>query len=181
VRADPEFQGAVRREAGLALLVSRHEGNAPGSVDAGAVAGLLGVHGKADPDAAAVGLGRALAAAHLVEADGGDGAAQRLGVVAGVEVPLGDVVEGHLLRAHEALEAQVVRLGPELAGERVEGHFESEADAGARNAAVGEDRRLVGRDRVGAATVVREIIKPGQDGADLAGFETGGERIGGVT
>ena len=73
VRADPQLQPAVGREAGLALLVARHERDAPGGVDAGAVAGLLGVHGKADADAAAVGLAALLALAHLVEADGLDG------------------------------------------------------------------------------------------------------------
>ena len=125
-------------------------------------------------------LAARLALADLVEADGIDGAAQGLGVVAGVEVALGDVVEGHLRRLHQALEAQRGGLVAELAGERVERDFEREAHAGAGHAAVGQDRRLVGGDRIGAAAVVREVVEAGQDRGDLARLEAGGERIGRV-
>ena len=99
VRADLELQRAVRREAGMALLVARHQRDAPGGVHAGAVAGLLGVHGEADADAAPVGLAARWRSRTLAEADGLDGPAQRLGIVAGVEMALGDVVERHLRRA----------------------------------------------------------------------------------
>ena len=118
VRADPQLQPAVGREARLALLVARHERNAPGGIDAGAVPGLLGVHGKADADAPAVGLAALLALAYLVEADRLDRLPQRLGIVAGIEVALGDVVERHLLGPHQALEPQLVGLDAELARQR---------------------------------------------------------------
>ena len=73
------------------------------------------------------------------------------GIVAAVEMLLGDVVERHLLgRARDSL-THLVRLHAELARDRVEHELEREADAGARDAAIGQDRRLVGGDRPGAA------------------------------
>ena len=180
VRADPQFQPAVRREARQRRLVAGHHRDAPRRVDAGAVAGLLGVHGKADADAPAVGLARLLPRAHLGEADGLDRPAQRLGVVAGIEVALGDVVERHLLGPHQALEADVVGLAAELACECVERHLQREAHARAGDAAVGQDRRLVGGHRIGAAAVVREIVEARQDRGDLPRLQAGGERIGRV-
>ncbi len=180
VGADLQLQCTVRREAGVALLVPRHERNAPGRVHAGAVARLLGVHRKADADAAAVGLALPLACAHAVEADGLDRPAQRLGVVARVEVALGDVVEGHLLGADQALEAHLVGLAPELAGERIQRHFQREAHPRAGDAAVGQDGRLVGRDRIGAAAVVGKVVETRQDRAHLTGLQAGRERVGRV-
>ena len=132
------------------------------------------------PIAAAVRLALPLAGADLVEADGIDGLAQGLGVVAGVEVALGDVVERHLLGADQAFQAQVVGLDPELARERVERHLQREAHAGAGDAAVGQDRRLVGGDRVDLAAVVGKIVEAGQDRADLAALQAGREGIGRV-
>ena len=180
VRADPQLQAAVGCEAGLALLVAGHERDAPGGIDAGAVPGLLGVHGKADADAAPVGLAALLALAHLVEADGLDRLPQGLGIVAGIEVALGDVVERHLLGTHQALEPKLVGLDPELARQRVERDFQGEAHARARHAAIGQDRRLVGGNRPGAAAIVREIVEARQDGADLPRLQAGRERIGRV-
>ena len=78
VRADPHLEPAVRREARVALLESRHERDAPGGIDAGAVAGLLGVHRKADADATSVRLAFRLARADLVDADRLDRAAAAL-------------------------------------------------------------------------------------------------------
>ncbi len=95
-------------------------------------------------------------------------------------MPLGDVVERHLLRPHQAAHAQLRRLDAEVARERVERQLQREADAGARDAAVRQDRRLVGRDRIGAAAIMREVVEAGQDAADLSGLETGRERIGGI-
>src|SRR6185295_4128377 len=86
VGADPQFQRAVRREARLALLEAWHERDAPRGIDAGAVAGLLGIHGKADADAAPVRFAGLLARAHLVEIDRCHRFAQSLGVVARIEV-----------------------------------------------------------------------------------------------
>ena len=180
VRADPELQTAVGREAGQRRLMTRDERDAPRRIDAGAVAGLLGVHGKADADTVAVGLAPPLALAHRVEADGVDGTAQSFGVIAGVEMALGDVVKRHLLGADQALEAQRIGLCPKLAGQRIERDLQREAHSRAGDAAVGQDRRLVGGDRIGAAAVVREVVEARQDRGDLAGLETGREGIGRV-
>ena len=121
-----------------------------------------------------------LALADFIEPDGGDGAAQGLGIVAGVEVALGDVVEGHLLGPHQALEAQLAGLDADLAGQRIKRHLQREAHAGASHAAVGEDGRLVGGDRVGAAAVVREVVEARQDRAHLPRLQARRERIGRV-
>jgi hypothetical protein len=101
-------------------------------------------------------------------------------VIAGVEVALGDVVERHLLRLHQALEAQIVGLLAELARQRVERDLQRKAHAGAGDPAVGQDRRLVGGDRIGPAAVVREVVEARQDRGDLAGLQAGGEGIGRV-
>ena len=93
---------------------------------------------------------------------------------------LGDVVERHLLGPHQALASASRRLDAELARQRVERHLQREAHAGAGDAAVGQDRRLVGGHRIGAAAVVREVVEARQDGADLARLQAGRERIGRV-
>src|SRR5262249_58753675 len=90
---------AAGREARLALLVAGHERDAPGGVDAGAVPGLLGIHREPDADASAVRLAALLPRAQRVEPDRRGRAAKRFGIVAGIEGPLGDVVEWHLLVA----------------------------------------------------------------------------------
>ncbi len=180
VGTDAQFQAAISRETGLRLLEAGHEGDAPGGIDAGAVARLLRVHGVADADATAVLLALRLARAHRVVAHGLDGHAEGLGVVATVEMALGNVVERHLVRLHQALEAEFVRIAADLARERVQGHFQREADACAGDTTVRQDRRLVGRHRIDLAAVVREIVEARQDGTDLAGLETGRKRIGGV-
>ena len=180
MRTDAQFQTAIRREACLALFVAGDERNAPRGVDAGAVASLFGVHGEADADAAAIRFGRFLAFADLFQIDRRHRAAQRFRIIAGVEMPFGDVVERHLLGLDEAGKAQCGRFGPGFAGQRIECHFECEAHAGARNATIRQDRRLVGRHRIGAAAIVREIIQARQDAADLSRFQASRKRISGV-
>ena len=167
VGADPQLKSAVRREARLALLVARHERDAPRRIDARSVAGLLRIHGDADAEQPAVGLAAPLALAQGIAADRVDRLLEGLRIVAGIEVALGDVVERHLLRPHQAAHAQLGGLDAEVAGERVERHLEREADAGARNAAIRQDRRLVGRDRIGAAAIMRKVVEAGEDAADL--------------
>ena len=83
-------------------LVARHQRDAPGGIDAGAVGRPARSTWQSRCRCAGRRARLALALAHLVEADGRDGPAQGLGVVAGIEVALGDVVEGHLLGPHQA-------------------------------------------------------------------------------
>ena len=58
--------------------------------------------------------------------------------------------------------------------------FEREADAGAGDAAIGQDGRLVGAGGEGAAAEAGQHVGTGKDGADLRGLEAGAERVGGV-
>ena len=176
VRADPQLEPAVRREARQRRLVARHERNAPGRIDAGAVAGLLGVHGEADADAAAVGLARFLA----LRAPGRsrwprwrgagprDSRRSRNGAWRYCRTASARAAPGSSKRS-------VVRLAADLAGERVERHLEREAHAGAGDPAVGQDRRLVGGDRVRAAAVVRESRR-GPAGSSRPGRPRGRRR-----
>ena len=96
LRADAKLQHAVGRQAREALLVSRHHGNAPAVVDRRAVGRLLAEDGEADADSPAIGLAFFLPRAHRRDVDQLRRAAHRLGIVAAVEVLLGDVVERHL-------------------------------------------------------------------------------------
>ena len=180
VRADAKLEHAVGRQARRALLVPRHHRNAPAVIDAGAVRGLLAEDREPHADAAAVRLAPPLPLAPLRNVERAHRAAQRLGVVAAVEILLGDVHEGHRVRRHQVREAHFVRLLPRLARDRVEDQLEREAHAGARDAAVRQDRRLVGRRRPGAAAIAVHAIRPGQDRADLRRLEARRERIGRV-
>src|SRR6202035_3001667 len=110
VRADAQLEAAVGGEAREALLVAGHERDAPRCIDAGAMPGLLRIHREPDADMAAVALAAALPRAHRIEPDRRDRTAQRLRVIARIEMPLGDVVERHLLRPHQAAPAQFRRL-----------------------------------------------------------------------
>ena len=171
MHADANFETAVGRQARLRLLEAGNHRNAPPGVDRSAVRRLLAIDGEADADPAAVGLAARLPLPNLRQIDVIGSAAQRFGIVAAVEVFSGDVVERHLLRPHEIAPAQFGRLQPDLARDRIEHEFEREADAGARDAAIGQDRAFVGGDRKGAATESRKIIGPGQNARDLRPFE----------
>jgi hypothetical protein len=107
-------------------------------------------------------------------------ALEGLRIVAGIEVSLGDVVERHLLRPHQAAHAQLRGLDAKVARQRVEGHLERKADAGARDAAIGQNRRLVGCDGIRAAVIVREVVEAGENAADLPRFEARRERVSGI-
>src|SRR5262252_780045 len=82
VRADPQFEPAIRREARAALLIARYERNSPAGVDAGAVAGLLRIHRDADAEQPPVRFAAPLALANGVETDRLDRPPQCFGVVA---------------------------------------------------------------------------------------------------
>ena len=93
---------------------------------------------------------------------------------------LGDVVERHLLGPHQIAQAHLARLEPGFARDRIEHQLQREADAGARDAAIGQDRAFVGRDRPGPAAIGRHQIGPRQDAGDLRRLQAGRERIGRV-
>src|SRR5215831_3179610 len=121
--ADPQFESPVGSEAGQALLVAGYEWNAPCSVDARSVARLFRVHRDPDADETPVGLATRLPFAQPGEANRFGRAPQSLRIVSRVEMPLGDVVERHLLRAHEAAHAQRRRLDSDFSRQRIERHL----------------------------------------------------------
>ena len=119
-----------------------------------------------------------LAGAHGGDVDRGDDAAQAFGIIAAVEMFFGDVVERHLFGRDQVAQADLVGLEVRFAGDGVEHQFHHETDAGAGDAAIRQDRRLVGGGRPGAATIRLHHVRAGQDGGDLRGFQAGGKRIG---
>ena len=127
-----------------------------------------------------VGLAEPLPLAHRRQIDRGGGAAQAFRVVAAVEMLPGDVVERHLLRADEILQAELDGVHLECTRNGVEQHLQREAHSGTCHAAIGEDRRLVGRHRPSSAPVHFEDVGTGQDARDLRRLEARRERIGGV-
>ena len=88
-----------------------------------------------------------------------------------------DVVVGHLVRLHEIREPHFVGLLAGFARDRIERDFERKADAGARDAAIRQYPRLVGRNRPGAAAIAFHFVRPRQDRADLRSFEARGKRV----
>ena len=180
MQADAELESAVRRDAGGRLLVSRHHGDAPPRVDRRAVCRLLAIDRKADADAPAVGLATFLALANGREVDRRDRAAQGFRIIAAVEVLLRDVVEWHLLGPHEIFQPYLGRLEAGFPCDGIEHELEREADARARDAAVGQDWAFVGGDRIRSTTIGREIVRAGQNARDLRRFEAGREGIGGI-
>ena len=180
MHADAQFEAAVRRQARGCLFVPGHHRNAPAGIDRRAVRGLLAIDGNADADPAAVGFALALACAHALDVDRRQGAAHRLGIIAAVEMLLGDVVERHLLRPHQIAQAHFARLQPRFRRDQIEHQFQREADAGAGHAAIGQDRTLVGGDRKRPAAIGRHQVRAGQDAGDLRRLEARRERIGRV-
>ena len=93
---------------------------------------------------------------------------------------VGDVVERHLVGAHEVCEPHLVGLLADLARDRIDHQLHGVADVRARDAAIGKLRALVGDDARGLAAIDRNVIRAGQDGRDLRGLDGGGEGIGRV-
>src|SRR5215208_2653176 len=112
------------------------------------------------------GVTRALAC----DIDCGHCAAQRLGIIAAVEVLLGNVIEGHLLGSDQVPGPHLGRLESHLPRDSVEYELEREANPGARDSTIGQDRTLVRRRRPGPASVGRKIVRAGQDARDLRGL-----------
>ena len=106
-----------------------------------------------------------------VETDRLDRAPQAFGMIAAVEVLADDIVERHLLRPHHIAQPHLVRLESGLPRDRIHDRFDREADAGPRDTAIGNDRAFVGRDRVGAAAIVRKDVRARQQIGDLRRLE----------
>ena len=141
---------------------------------------LLAKDRESDPDSPSVGLASLLPLAYCRQVDRGGGAAQAFGIVAAVEVLSGDVVERHLLRADEVLQAKLDGVHLERTRNGIEQHFQREAHTRTRHSTIGEDRWLVGRHRPGSAPVAFQSVGAGQDARDLRRFEARREWIGGV-
>ena len=179
MQADPQFESAVRRHSRAGLLAARHHRDAPAGIDGCAVRGLLAIDREPQPDPASVRLAVLLPGADRIGVDRLQGARQRLRIVAAVEVLVGDVVERHLLGPDKIFAAAPFRRpSPAARSDRVERQLEREAHAGPGDAAIGQDRAFVGRDRPGAAAIGRKIVGTRQNAGHLRRFQTSGERIG---
>ena len=87
-----------------------------------------------------------------------------------------DVGVGHGARGDQVFGAHVDRFASDRARDRIDGELHRKADAGPGDPSIGREWRLVGRHRIGAATVAAEIVGPRQVAAGLRGFQAGGER-----
>ena len=127
LNAGTDLKPAIRREPHKDLLVQR----APLAVRGKTVGGLLGKHGNADTDQASIRLTPLLPRPHGGNVDRVDRHAQELRIVAAVEMLVGDIIVGHLLRADEIGEANLVWLTTDPmrdgidhpAGALLEGHL----------------------------------------------------------
>ena len=93
---------------------------------------------------------------------------------------VGDVVKGHLLRAHEIGLAHLVRLLADLAGDGIDHQLHRVADSRTRDAAVRKLRRFVGRHSRRFAAIDRKVIGARKNGADLGRLNGRGEGVGRV-
>src|SRR5207248_396766 len=92
------------------------------------------------------------------------------GVVAGVVAHAGDGGERHLFRADHVFDTHLGRVAADGARHLVDRAFDRKAGAGPPDTAIRAERRLVGRDRVGAGAVVRDRVRAGQGAPGHIGF-----------
>src|SRR5262249_45409847 len=141
---------------------------------------LFAIYGKSKAQEPAIRFPLLLADSKSGDVEMCKHAPERFRVVAAIEMLIGNVIEGHLLRAHEVLEADLMRLNPGLAGDRIEDQFECEANPSARDASVRKDRAFIRGRRPGPAPVGLEIVRAGQDARHLCRLKACGKWIGGV-
>ena len=168
------FKPSIRRDPGKHLLIER----APLAVGGGAMGGLFGEHGDAEADQPAVRFAAFLPGPDRRKADRLDRLAQKLRIVAAVEMLVGDVVERHLVGTDQIRQPDLVGLLADLPRDRVDHQLHGVADVRPRDAAIGKLRAFVGDDRGGLAAIDRNVVRARQDGADLRGLDRGGERVG---
>ncbi len=181
MHADADLEPAVGRETDGGLLVAGRERIARGAEQRGPVRGHLDVIGEADADEGVAAV--PLVPLPLPRTDRGKADRLTCGVeaaaiIAAVVGVAGHADIGHSAAGHEIVAPHVAGLAPHRARDGIDGQLHGEADAGARNAAIRNDRRLVGCDREGADTVGRKRIGAGQMPAGHGALETGGERPG---
>ena len=169
---DAQFEHAIGRETRKALLVAGHHRNAPTVIHGSPVRTLLAINRDADTDFPSIGFADFLPIPPFGQIERGHRPAHRLGVVARVEMLVGDIVVGHILALHEILEAHLVRLASGGTRDRIDHELDCKAHAGACHAAIGEDARLVGRRRPGAAAIALHLVRAGEDRSHLGRFET---------
>src|SRR5467141_2918090 len=153
MHADPYLESSVRLHARIRLLVSEHHWDAPAGVYRRTVRGLLAIDRQANANQPAVWFLRALTRPHRRDIDRRQRAPHGLRIVAAVEMLVGDVVEWHFIRAHQIAQPDLARFNTGFDGHGIEHDFQREADAGAGNAAIGQDRTFIGRDREGSAAI----------------------------
>src|SRR5437764_1169852 len=78
--------------------------------------------------------------------------------------------ERHLLGPYHVFHAHLGRVAPDGARDLVDRALDREAGARPSDPAIGAERRLVGRDRIGAGAVVRDRVGAGQGAAGHVGF-----------
>ena len=149
MHADADLEPAVRREAHRRLLVPGRERIAGRAEQRRAVRGHLDVIRKADTDeGVAVRLRLPGADRRQVHALARD--VEASAIVAAVVGVAGHGDERHGRVRHQVLAPDVARLAPDRARHRIDRQLDREADAGARDPAIRNDRRLVGGNGGGA-------------------------------
>ena len=173
MRADANLDLAVGRELHLGLLVAGHDRPAPGGKHGGAVRALLDEERKADADQPAVRLGMLLPLPDLVKPIAATARRRHSGWSPLSKCLPTTLSNGICSGLHHVAQPHLVRLEPGLARDGIHDGFDREADAGPRDAAIGQDRAFVGRHRGRAAAVGRENIRTRQQVGDLRRLQRG--------
>ncbi len=180
MHADTEFEAAVRRHPRIGLFKSGHHRNAPAGINRGAMRRLLAIDRDAGADQPPIGLPASLPLPDGGNVDHRHRAPHRLRVITAVEMLVGDVVERHLAGIDQIAQSNFGGLEAGFGRYGVEHDLERKADAGARDAAIGQDWAFVRRRRKRPAAIGRHPVGTRQDARDLRRLEAGGKRVGGV-
>src|SRR4029079_2133821 len=108
--SDANLDVAIRRDPDIRLFVTGDDGTPPGRQHRRSVRALLDEEGQANANEPPVALGSLLAGAHFRQADGIDGAAQTLRVIAAIEMLSHDIVERHLIRTDHVARPNLLRF-----------------------------------------------------------------------
>src|SRR6185437_15196626 len=84
--ANAQFEAAIRGYPSGGLLVSRHHRNSPARIDRGAVRALLAINRKAEPQQVPIRLALGLTGPQRRQIEMRQGASQRFGIIAAVEM-----------------------------------------------------------------------------------------------
>ena len=89
---------------------------------------------------------------------------------------VGDIGVRHLIGTDEVVAPDFPGFTPDGLCQSVDDLLDRKADARARDAALGSKRRFIGCHGKDAATIRRQLVRPGKIAASLRGLEAGGER-----